>query len=399
MRLLYLHNAPLDSEKANIVSILHLCDSFSRLGIDVTLAVPKSNRPSSIEEVTLVAQGIIGRAFSFSITTYPRMVVFGRFSNFGSYYGAMKAVKKTKADICYTRVPILLQSLLRKGIPTIFESHNALLHNRYAILDTYWKRKLLGFSRSNSLAMVITVSQALANYWIKRGLEPEKVVTFHDGFDMESFRSTRTREDARKELGLKSNGKIVAYAGSLYKDRMIESILRMGRLFQEVLFLIVGGPEERRRYFNELCRTQCITNIDFVGHIHHHKVKDYLFAADILLMIWTHDVPTINYCSPLKMFEYMAAGRVIVGHGFPTIKEVLSDGINAYLADPDSFHDLCAKLENALKEEYPSNLAERARKLALSEYSWDLRARRILTALSPRLKILLPSYSVEQLQF
>ena len=57
-------------------------------------------------------------------------------------------------------------------------------------------------------------------------------------------------------------------------------------------------------------------------------------------MIWTDKTNTMNYCSPLKLFEYMAAGRIIVGHDFPTISEVLTNNETALLVPPDSFEAL-----------------------------------------------------------
>jgi len=99
----------------------------------------------------------------------------------------------------------------------------------------------------------------------------------------------------------------------------------------------------------------------------------------VLLMIWSRKVRTIHICSPLKMFEYMAAGRVIVGHDFPVIREVLDED-TAYLADPDSPVDLHARLNAALDEPFPSARASRARKKVLKDYTWEQRARSILAS-------------------
>jgi glycosyltransferase involved in cell wall biosynthesis len=65
----------------------------------------------------------------------------------------------------------------------------------------------------------------------------------------------------------------------------------------------------------------------------------------VLLALWSKKVPTINYCSPLKIFEYMASGRIMVAHGFPTIKEVIKHNKNGLLARPDDFNDLVEKRE------------------------------------------------------
>ncbi len=45
--------------------------------------------------------------------------------------------------------------------------------------------------------------------------------------------------------------------------------------------------------------------------------------------------PSSSYASPLKLFEYLALGRAIVAPDQPNIREVLDDGVNALLFDPD----------------------------------------------------------------
>ena len=77
----------------------------------------------------------------------------------------------------------------------------------------------------------------------------------------------------------------------------------------------------------------------------------------------------------------MAANRIIVGHGFPTIKEVLIDGKTAYLANPESFDELSGKLEKALNDKYPSKIADNARKLVLKHFTWKRRASAILQSI------------------
>ena len=78
----------------------------------------------------------------------------------------------------------------------------------------------------------------------------------------------------------------------------------------------------------------------------------------------------------------MAAGRIIVGHGYPTIKEVLIDGETALLAPPGDFTKLKEKLQSALDDHSCEKLAVQARESAFSKYSWDLRAKYILDHLS-----------------
>ena len=248
-------------------------------------------------------------------------------------------------------------------------------------MDKYWRKKLIKYAQSDNFLKFLTISQALSDYWARNGIPSYKQLALHDGIDEEEFRDPKTRDEARKELGLIFNEKIVLYSGNLYPDRGIEDILKLAKIFSKARFIVLGGPEDRKRYFEKKINNERINNINFIGWVPRKLVKNYLFASDVLLMIWTRKVPTINYCSPLKMFEYMAAGRIIVGHAFPTIKEVLTDGYTAYLVDPDSFEELCIKMEKALNDSYPSNMAKRARTLALKDYIWSKRARKILDSI------------------
>ena len=110
-------------------------------------------------------------------------------------------------------------------------------------------------------------------------------------------------------------------------------------------------------------------------------IPDYLQAADVLLMLFTWDVPTIRYCSPLKVFEYMAAGRPIVGEAYPTITEVLKHNQTALLAKPGDFEDLCKNLKVALSGDGTSQMARLAREKAFNKYSWEIRAKSILSSI------------------
>jgi glycosyltransferase involved in cell wall biosynthesis len=107
-----------------------------------------------------------------------------------------------------------------------------------------------------------------------------------------------------------------------------------------------------------------------VGQVPNRDVPTYLWAADVLVMPYTSQTPTVRYMSPLKMFEYMAAGRPIVATDFPVVREVLRDGHSALLVAPDSAEALRAGLQRVLSD--PSlqrRLADAAREAAKA-YSW-----------------------------
>ena len=86
-----------------------------------------------------------------------------------------------------------------------------------------------------------------------------------------------------------------------------------------------------------------------------------------------------RFTSPLKLFEYMAAGRAIVASDLPSIREVLHDGVDALLVVPGDANDLADALRRLLGD--PALAAQLARAAfdAAPQYSWARRAERLET--------------------
>jgi glycosyltransferase involved in cell wall biosynthesis len=79
--------------------------------------------------------------------------------------------------------------------------------------------------------------------------------------------------------------------------------------------------------------------------------------------------------SPMKMFEYMAAGRPIISSNLPVLKEVLVEKLNALLVTPDDVSEW-VEAANLLQEnpELSNRIALSARSDYESEYNWCTRA-------------------------
>lgn len=377
MKLLYIHDAQITSGQANLIQVLQMCNAFDNLNIEVILALPECKRDNADGFYREMINRKIGVNVNFLTITFPKITICGRLNVIGGYFGVKRLLKRIEVDICFLRNVSFVDLALKSNIPVIFESHNSLMHNRSKVLNTFWSRHIITKSKEKQFLKFITISKALANYWKSKGVPEEKIIAVHDGVDHQKFSKIKERSLARKELGLHFTQKIVVYVGSLYRDRGIDKIIKLAQCFKNALFLVIGGPEKEKKHYEDIAQKRNIKNLLFKGHVPHYQVTVYLSAADVLLMIWTKEVKTINYCSPLKMFEYMAAGRIIVGQAFPTIKEVLTDGKTAYLANPDSFENLQNKIALALEQSYPNPMAQAARTLAIRKYSWKARAQAI----------------------
>lgn len=375
MKIIYIHDELINSGKANVIQVVHMCKAFCENNIRVVLALPldKKSKLPVLREI----ERIFNEEVEFEIITYNKITILGRLRFVGGLLGAWKIFRKYDADIYYLRNVAYLCLAVYNKLPSVYEAHQLTLHNANKLLNKFWEKMLVRMARSEYLTKFVAISKALSQAWIEKGVPRNKVVALHDGCDVNIREINCDKNEYKAKLNIPHDRKIVLYTGSIYKNRCIENILSLSKIFYDELFVVVGGPVKNKIFYENLSDRMQLKNIIFTGPVPHHAVRKYLYISDVLLMIWSRQVNTINYCSPLKMFEYMAAGRIIVGHAFPTIKEVLEHGVTAYLADPDSFLDLKNNLSVALRQKYPNKMADCAQELAIKHYSWNKRAKKI----------------------
>jgi len=116
--------------------------------------------------------------------------------------------------------------------------------------------------------------------------------------------------------------------------------------------------------------------LTFAGLVSPARVSTLLRNADVLV-VPTIDTRWARYTSPLKLFEYMAAGRPIVASDLPAIREVLTDGENACLVAPGDEHALAAGIRRVLDDPALADRLARRASEGVAAYSWDRRAERL----------------------
>ena len=375
LKILYIHNTQVDSAKANLIQVISMCNAFRENNISIDLALPEPKKKiSNINDFISI---------KFGISVKFNVIFFKRYSKnriIEKYFGIKsieEIIKKSDADYVFTRLPKFIALVLKHNKRLIFESHNNKLHNKYKIIDWYWKRKILSKIKDDNFTTFISISQNLTNYWSEIGVPKNKQLSLHDGISKNFFKDIISKQSSRKELSISTEEKIVMYIGSLYPDREIENILNAAKITPELVFYIIGGPKEYSDYYKEMAMKMNLSNVKLLGHIPHVEVPKYLSTADYLLGLWSKKVPTINYCSPLKVFEYMASGNIVIVHDFPTIREVLIEGENALFVNPNSKDSLGEVLKKAQNTDL-AQLGMNSKKLVYENYTWGKRASLII---------------------
>jgi len=382
MKLVYIHGNKITSEMANLLQVVSMCDAFASKGVNVELVTPYTKEKIDNPHEYLSSRFEMENGLDLSF--YSKMKLFNRLDILGSYFGIKKYLNKNKnkANLYFTRSPLIFFLLANKKLPVIYEAHNSKIHNNIKLFDRYWSQKVIEASQISSCLAFIPISEKLGDYWREKGVPPQKILPLHDGFNNQMFKENIPKNQARLELKLPVENKIVTYTGSLYPNREIENIIELAKHFSKELFIVVGGPQKNADHYQSVAKKQGITNINFTGPVEHSRIPLYLYASDVLLALWSKKVPTINYCSPLKIFEYMAAGRIIVAHGFPTIKEIIRHEENGLLVLPGNFEDLIEKTSIAINNTNHKNIEKQARADAFEKYTWNKRVTKILEAIN-----------------
>ena len=125
-------------------------------------------------------------------------------------------------------------------------------------------------------------------------------------------------------------------------------------------------------------------NFRMEGFVRQREVSAYLRASDVLVMPYSSGMTIEDgteageFTSPLKLFEYMAAGKPIVATGVPSVLEVLRPGENSVVAPPDDDEKFLEALGLVLCDsELCARISEGARSDA-AEYTWEKRVEKII---------------------
>jgi glycosyltransferase involved in cell wall biosynthesis len=363
MRIICIASSQVPSDTANSIQVMKVCQAFAQLGHNVTLLVP-GPQPAKFD-----LQLYYGLTTVFPVEWLPvkKRRTFP--------WKAARRARALRADLLYCWA---LQSPalgLLAGFPSMLEMHDYPT-GRFGPL---WYRLFLSLpGRKRLLPITDALRRALeGKYGPLRGGD---TVIAPDGVDLERYFSLPDPAPARRALGLPVTPTVLC-TGHLYAGRGADLFLVLAEKFPEASFVWVGGrPADVEAWKT---RAAHLANVTFTGFIPNERIPLYQAAGDVLLMPYGRAVATSSggntaeVCSPMKMFEYMAAGRAILTSNLPVLREVLDDGM-AVFCPPEDAAAWADALGGLLRDpERQQALGQRAR-FAAQGYSWIERAKLVL---------------------
>ena len=376
IKLIYITNSRIPTEKAHGFQVMKMCEAFSNSGIDVELWIPKRFNP--IKESVFEYYGM-REMFAVKkipvIDLIPLFRLFGAFANFIESISfaifAISKLPKTDDYIIYSRDQFVLWFLSFTGKKFVYEVHS--FPSKPGFYKKIWRKAY----------KIITITHGIKNLIVKRGIPEDKIIVASDAVDLEFFDTVNSNKDElRDELNLPKDSFIVGYVGKFKTLEMEKGIAIMLEALpmvdKDIKMIFVGGEESEINSYKALAnRFNVYSQALFFEYQPHIRAIKYMKASDVLVIPFPNKPHYAFYASPLKLFEYMASSRPIIASDLPALKEILNDK-NALFFKPDDAADL-ARAVKMLKSSQMLGYHLSQQALAdVKEYTWDKRARRIL---------------------
>lgn len=366
MKILYIANIRIPTEKAHGIQIMKMCEAFATSGHQVHLIVP--NRQNTIKDDSFSYYGI---KQNFQITYLPTLDTV-RWGKLGFWFQALSFIVSVRrylesntADLIYSRDAFVLLGIGRQTGKVFWEVHG---RNRCNL-----SRRVADHS-----AGIIYLTHGLRKYFDEIcGLRYSRSLVAHDGVDLEEFHVESSKEQCRQKLGLPLGKKLVLYTGHLYEYKGVYTLAEAAdHLSSDVDLIFVGGTEDNVASFRTYNKRR--SNVHVLGHKPHSDMPLYLKAADVLVLPNSAKDERSNlHTSPMKLFEYIASGVPIVSTDVPSVREILTEN-DVQFVRPDDPLAFARGIQMVLKHSEHQHVLDTAVLRKVAQYTWSRRAESIL---------------------
>ena len=316
MNICYISNSASPSNNASSLQIAKLCEYVSKNGHTVKLILPNTGYKKNF--------------FNFYNIKYKykieRLKYFKKFPFGINYYlYSIVAILKSnymKQDLFLTRnffISFILSLLFKKHI---LEIHDDIKIEGRIVQFLVKYIKILNLS---SLIKIVTTTKSLKKRYLNYGVIKNKIHILHNASSLKSQFNVYKK---KKELK-------IGYFGSIFQSRGIQMILRLSMLDKKNKYYIFGGTLDE---INKIKKNRKSKNISFTPHIPYSKIRKTLDKIDVCILPYTSKITVSGnvgdiskFTSPLKIFDYMKLGKLIITSNLPVLREILRNNHNCIM--------------------------------------------------------------------
>lgn len=365
MIITYLFNSSIPSRNPGSLQVIKTCEGFVNLRHKVNLVVPNTGFNTPVKKYyNLIKSPRILRLKFFK--KFPQGLNYYLFSIFSIIYGLF-----LKTDLFITRnlFNIFILNILRRDV--IIEIHHD-ISNEGRIVNALYK--YFPILNKKNVIKIIAITASVKSYLVKNfNVDPRKIEIIPSASAINlSFKKIK-----------KNNKYNVGYFGSLEKSKGIEFIMKLSSLNQNNNYYVFGGDKNQVDNLNKKKKN---LNLKICPYIPYRLVGKYMKKMDVLLMPSnknllksTGGVGNIaKYTSPLKLFDYLASGKLIIASNLKVFQEIIRNNRDCIMMNNLNPNTWCKLIKNLNKNLTKINKIKLNAYNLSKHYTYDIRAKKIL---------------------
>jgi len=275
----------------------------------------------------------------------------------------------------------------RLGIKSIYEIRGlweiTSISNHPELIDSdiYKLHKELETQAAFYADRVTTITHALKEEMIKRGVSSEKIVVIPNGVNTSKFKPLPKNNTLQKTLNIQDKvvigylGSFVSYEGLDYLVEAIDILIKKD--IKNIIVLMVGDGAIYEDIQEKVKKLDISSFFIFTGRVPHKKIKEYYSLVDIAPFP-RKGVPVCEMVSPLKPFEAMSMGKAILVSNVSALSEIVQDKKTGLIFQKDNTSDFANSLEELITDEHlRKDLGSKARVWVKEHREWSILSKKL----------------------
>ena len=219
-------------------------------------------------------------------------------------------------------LPVARQAAERCGAKLVYDSHELYSEQEFSRQEKQrWAE--IEAKHVGACDAVITVNPSIATELEHRhGLQRVHVV-----YNAERLQRGLTRQwRFHERFGLASGVKVLLFQGGLSAGRNIEALVEaFGAIQNSMTHLVIMGDGQLRARLKAIAdHARCADKVHFHPAVSQHDLLDFTASADAGVIPYQATCLNNRYCTPNKLFEFIAAGVPILASNLPEIERIVS---------------------------------------------------------------------------
>ena len=308
----YITFSSIPSSLPSSLQIIKTCESLSKYEHDVTLIKPGTgNKKLSINKYYGIKNKVNIEEFKI-FKRFPRGLNFYLYSLFCLFF-----VLKKSSSITITRNYFICYLLILFKQKVILEiHHDTKIEGRI----TKFILKYSNFLNKKYLVNIVAITNSVKDLFItKYNVNSKKITVLPSGSSIKINYLPKFNNNKRMKIG---------YFGSISPSKGINTLIKLSKIDPSNDYYIYGGSKK------EISRIKMLNsnkNLFLNESIPYAQLSKIMIKMDVLTMPYTGIVKSAGevddiskYTSPLKLFDYLAVGKMIISSDLKVLKEVIS---------------------------------------------------------------------------